>query len=110
MTEEQKTEMRKVQVKIDDTECLSLLQKDFLKLVYWACENYGKYTYSFKKISERYEKIKDDFDIEKEIEFLLDNDIITMDTKKTIFNGEYITIKNIKLNKTVLDVLINKNV
>jgi hypothetical protein len=107
LNREELVELKANQSKIDELETLSLLQKDFLKLVYWACKNYGKYIYSKTTILKKYDKIKDDFDIEKEVQFLLDNNIIYMETKRTIFKGEYKTLKNVKINNDIFNLLIN---
>lgn len=107
MSTEELNAIKAVQTQIDETEGLSLLQKDFLKLIYWSCENYGKYFYNKKTVEKKYEKIKEDFDIEKEIQTLIDSEIITMNTRKTIFRGEYKTIKQININKDVFNSLLN---
>jgi len=99
--------LRLVQNKIDDLESISIIQRDFLKLVYWANEKYGMYYYIKSKIEERYTNFKDEFNISEEIDGLVDNEILIRKVKKTIYNGEYKTNIVLKINEANFKILLN---
>ena len=98
-----KEEILKLQRNIDGVNTLSLLQKDFLKLVLWAHKNYGFYNFNLESVENKYVKLKDDFNVSNEIQELIDSDILTVDTKKTIFKGDYRTIKEMKITSSFLN-------
>jgi len=77
-----KEEILRLQRNIDSIGNLSLLQKDFLKLVLWAHKNYGFYNFNIESVEKKYEKLKNDFNISNEIQELIDSDILTVENKK----------------------------
>lgn len=77
-----KEKISKMQRNIDNIYGLSLLQKDFLKLILWSSQTYGCYNYSIENVEKKYEKLKDDFDIKAEMDELISSNFVSIKNKK----------------------------
>jgi len=93
-----KTELKIIYEKMDNLEpLLSLFQIAFIKDVYYFQTYNGEYKYNENYVIDKYKNIGTKEELLLEINNLLDNSILDCRIKRTIYNGNFITIKTLKL-------------
>ena len=102
-----KEEIKIYQELIDECDHFSLVQKSFLKKVLYFTETNRGFTFNLEKEINKFDsEVRNDFNVESELNLLFDGGFLLKKTKRKIYLGSYITVTNISINTDMLITLI----
>ena len=97
-------EVRVLYVAIDDLEKLSLFQRAILKDIHYYNRYKGEYKFIKDYTIEKYKEVINAGDLINEINELIENEVINVKSKKSIYNGKFVTYKKMTINYDLLEL------